>query len=96
MSTSPEMACAEFVERVTDYFEGSLSPVDLERLEEHLGACSHCALYLEQLRGTMELTGELREDDVRPEMRSELLGVFEQWKQSKTQRRPRTGGVRPH
>lgn len=82
MSTSalPHMPCAEFVERVTDYLEDAMSPLDLARLEEHLEACAKCATYLEQLRATLRLTGELREDDVSPAMRGELLGVFAQWR----------------
>ena len=80
MTTLPEMPCAEFVERVTDYLEGALSADDLHRLEEHLAACAKCAHYLEQLRDTLELTGELREDDITPEMRSELHDVFARWR----------------
>lgn len=80
MTTLPEMPCAEFVERVTDYLESALSPDDLERLEDHLAVCAKCAHYLQQLRDTLELTGELRENDVTPEMRGELRDVFARWR----------------
>lgn len=80
MSTHREMPCLEFVERVTDYLEDALTPGDRTRLEEHLGECTACALYLEQLRTTLVLAGELREEDVSPAMRAELLQVFERWR----------------
>ncbi|MEV4420226.1 zf-HC2 domain-containing protein [Patulibacter sp. NPDC049589] len=80
MTTLPEMPCAEFVERVTDYLEGALSPDDLQRLESHLAACAKCALYLRQLRDTLELTGELRDEHLTPEMRAELRDVFARWR----------------
>ncbi|WP_026911057.1 anti-sigma factor family protein [Patulibacter minatonensis] len=80
MTTLPEMPCAEFVERVTDHLEGALSIEDEQRLQDHLAACAKCAHYLQQLRDTLELTGELREDDVTPEMRGELRDVFARWR----------------
>ena len=79
----PEMPCAEFVERVTDYLEESLGAEDRIRLEEHLGQCTACALYLSQLRETLALTGQLREGDVTPSMRHELLAVFTRWRQER-------------
>ncbi len=82
MSGSPDMACQELVERVTDYLEGAIEAPDRRRLEEHLAVCPHCDLYLEQLRLTLELTGELREADVAPEMREELLDAFSRWQRS--------------
>lgn len=80
MTTLRHMPCAEFVERVTDYLEGALSAEDLARLEEHLGACAKCAHYLQQLRDTLALTGELRADDLTPAMRGELRDVFARWR----------------
>jgi anti-sigma factor RsiW len=76
----PEMPCQEFVERVTDYLEDALPPEDRTRLEAHLEECAACSLYLEQLGTTLGLAGELREEDVSPEMRAELLGVFARWR----------------
>lgn len=86
MTTSPEMPCAEFVERITDYLEGALPAADRKRLEDHLSECEDCSLYLAQLRRTLELAGELREEDVRPEVQSALSGVFAHWKQGRHER----------
>lgn len=79
MTTLPEMPCEEFVERVTDYLEGALDPGEAQRLADHLSDCSACQLYLEQLRTTLRLTGELRERDVTPQMRGALLDAFARW-----------------
>ncbi len=78
--TLPEMPCQEFVERVTDYLEDALPPDDRTRLEEHLGECDPCSLYLQQLRTTLGLAGELREADVSPELQAELFEVFTRWR----------------
>lgn len=91
MTVVPHMPCQEFVERVTDYLEGALSPLDRTRLEEHLGACQKCAHYLAQLEITRNLSGRLSEDDVTPEMRGELLDVFSRWNAERHERRGRQG-----
>ena len=50
--TADEITCQQFVELITDYFEGSLAPRRLSQVEEHLVMCDWCVTYLEQ----MELT----------------------------------------
>lgn len=48
-----EITCQEFVELVTDYFEGSLEAQTQNRVEEHLVMCHYCEAYAEQIRATM-------------------------------------------
>ena len=67
-------------ELVTDYLEGALSPEDTRRFEAHIGACDNCSAYLDQLRRTIRLTGSLREEQLSPEMREELLHAFREWR----------------
>jgi anti-sigma factor RsiW len=76
----PEMTCKELVEVVTDYLEGSMPTEQRLLLEEHLAFCDWCQTYLEQMRATIRLTGTLREEDLDPEAREALLGVFGNWK----------------
>ena len=52
-----EVTCQQFVELVTDYFEGSLPPRTLSEVEEHLVMCDWCVTYLEQMQATV---GSLR------------------------------------
>jgi anti-sigma factor RsiW len=76
----PELTCKELIEVVTDYLEGSLPAERRLLFEEHLAFCQGCQTYLEQLRETIRLAGTLTEDDLGPEARAALLGVFRDWK----------------
>lgn len=77
-----EMTCKELVELVTDYLEGTL-PEDIRvRMESHLAGCSGCTNYLEQMRQTIHLTGELQESNLTERQRDELLKVFKGWKKA--------------
>lgn len=76
----PEMTCKELVEVVTDYLEGSLTPTDLRRFEEHLLDCDGCVVYIEQMRETIRLVGALGEEDVPPEAAEELMRAFADWR----------------
>jgi anti-sigma factor RsiW len=75
-----QLSCQELVELVTDYFEDALSPEDTDRFEEHLGRCSGCTAYLEQIRQTIALTGRLTLDSLSPEAERELLDAFRDWR----------------
>jgi anti-sigma factor RsiW len=81
MSTTP-LTCEELVELVTDYLEDALSPSDRERFEQHLTICPGCVRYVEQLRETIRMSGGLREEDLPPQARDELLAQFRDWKES--------------
>lgn len=77
---TPELTCRELVELVTAYFEDALSATDRARFEHHLSGCDGCTAYLEEMRETIKLTGELRESAVSPAAQARLLGVFRAWK----------------
>ena len=74
------MTCKELVELVTDYLEGALDSQARARFEAHLAECKGCTAYLEQMHKTILLTKQLREDDIQPPVRDELLNVFRNWK----------------
>lgn len=61
--SSDEVTCRQFVELVTDYFEGALEDPTLTRVEEHLVLCDWCVTYVDQLRDTIAALGQLPEDD---------------------------------
>jgi hypothetical protein len=83
--TRPQpLACQELVELVTAYFEGTLSRRDRRRFDAHLGACDGCSAYVEQMLVTIRLTGTLREEDISPEAREELLHAFRDWRAEAT------------
>lgn len=75
-----QLTCEELVEIVTEYLEGGLSDAERERFEEHIGVCSGCANYLDQIRTTIELAGRVTVDDLMEETKTELLTAFRDWK----------------
>lgn len=74
-----ELVCQEVVELVTDYLEGALSRSARRRFEVHLGGCPNCSAYLEQMRATVRLTGQLRVEDLTPQMREEFTELYRRW-----------------
>ena len=89
MTTDP-LTCKEFVELVTEYLEGALSPEDHLRFEEHLALCEGCTIYLEQIKQTIATAGVLREESLKPEAQEHLLEVFRNWRSQAS----RIAGVR--
>jgi hypothetical protein len=79
MEQSGDLTCAELVELVTDYLESALPLQELRRFEEHLRDCPGCSIYLEQIQTTIAATGRLREEELDPQVRDELLAAFRRW-----------------
>jgi anti-sigma factor RsiW len=80
VSIEDDLPCHELVELVTDYLEGVLAPEVRARVEAHLAACEGCATYLDQMRDTIRVVGALREEDLDPRVREELVGAFRGWR----------------
>ena len=59
--TVDEVTCQQFVELITDYFEGTLGQRTLSQVEEHLVMCDWCVTYAEQLQSTIVALRELRQ-----------------------------------
>jgi predicted anti-sigma-YlaC factor YlaD len=59
--TADEVTCQQFVELVTDYFEGALPPRTLAQVEEHLVMCDWCVTYVEQMHAMLESLRTLQE-----------------------------------
>jgi predicted anti-sigma-YlaC factor YlaD len=59
--TADEVTCQQFVELVTDYFEGALAPRTLDRVEEHLVLCDWCVAYVEQMQATIASLRDLEQ-----------------------------------
>jgi len=75
-----QLSCQELVELVTDYLEGALPEKARLRFEDHIGRCSGCKLYLEQMRQTISLLGHLPADALAPEAEAKLLEAFRGWR----------------
>jgi anti-sigma factor RsiW len=75
-----QLSCQEVVELVTDYVEGVLPDEERGRFEEHLRGCEGCRQYVEQMRTTIRLTGELGPRDMSAAAERSLLEAFRNWK----------------
>jgi len=75
-----DLACRELVELVTAYLDGGLDARDRARFEAHVAACEHCSAYVEQMRVTLRVVGQIDPDELDPEVERELLDAFREWK----------------
>jgi anti-sigma factor RsiW len=76
------LSCDEVVRLVSDYLEGALTRAERARFEAHIVMCDGCAAYLDQMRETIRLVGELPERSVPDATWDRLRSVFRDWKGS--------------
>jgi anti-sigma factor RsiW len=74
------MTCAEFVELVTDYLEGSLDAETEGRFALHVTQCPGCDIYLDQFRETIRLVGRIEPETVDPAALDRLLDAFQDFR----------------
>lgn len=74
-----EMSCQELVELVTDYLEDVLAASERGRVEAHLRTCAGCRTYVEQMRTTIRLTGQLEPASLSPEACETVLEALRTW-----------------
>ncbi|MFT4037659.1 MAG: zf-HC2 domain-containing protein [Thermomicrobiales bacterium] len=74
-----DLPCQEFVEMVSDYLAGTLSPRDRQRFEWHLAVCPPCVSYLAQIRDVAQVAAKLRRAPLDPGSRDHLLAAFRDW-----------------
>jgi predicted anti-sigma-YlaC factor YlaD len=75
------LTCRELTELITDYIEGRLSFREQLRVQMHLGMCRHCRRYLRQMKSTVRLLGSLPGGALPPDLESELMRRFANWKE---------------
>jgi anti-sigma factor RsiW len=75
-----KLSCQELVELVTDYLEGTLPAAERERFDAHVATCAGCRMYVEQMRATLRVTGELTPASLSPEAEESLLEAFRAWR----------------
>jgi anti-sigma factor RsiW len=74
-----QLSCQELVELVTDYLEGSLPEDERRRFDQHVDGCEGCRRYVEQMRVTLEVAGELSPESLDPETEQALVTTFRSW-----------------
>ena len=81
MSHSPlHISCQEVVELVTDYVEQALPADEAAVFEQHLNFCDGCVRYVDQVRKTIDVVGELRAEDIPDDTKEHLLTAFRDWR----------------
>ena len=64
--------CRKLFERMSEYLDGEIDPVELADIESHLHACNHCEACLAALRRTIEVCRSYRLPAMPIEVRREL------------------------
>ena len=49
------MTCTDFLSKLTDYFDGQISPELLDEVRSHSASCHHCEVVLNTTRQTIEV-----------------------------------------
>ena len=75
-----QLSCQELVELVTDYLEGALSPEEHFRFDAHISRCDGCGVYLEQMRMTVRMLGNLEVRALPAGAERDLLDAFRGWR----------------
>ena len=70
------MECRAAVELMTDYLEGALDDRAVQDFESHLAVCRACTAYVAQMRSTIDVLGRLEPEQLDPQVRSELVGLY--------------------
>jgi anti-sigma factor RsiW len=79
-----DMTCQALVELVTEYLEGTLPPLELQRFELHLATCDGCAAYVDQMRLTIQLLGRFAVEDIPAAEQARLIELFRNWRSAGT------------
>ena len=80
MALVKDINCRAAVRLIGDYLEGRLSRRDRRRLERHLASCDACSAYLDQMRATIALTGQVGPEDLSEQALEDLMDVFDRFR----------------
>jgi predicted anti-sigma-YlaC factor YlaD len=75
-----DITCEQVVALVTAYLEGELTRDRHALFEAHLDECEDCTEYLRQIRTTIAVTGQLRDEDLDPMARDQLVTLYRRWR----------------
>jgi len=74
---SDNLGCAECMDLLADYVDGSLPPDQAERLEWHLEACPPCVAFVKTYKGTVDAAARLRQVTLPSELRDRLIAFLQ-------------------
>ena len=71
-----DLSCEEVVELVTDFLDGALDEETHDRFVQHVASCPGCETYLDQVRRTVSLLGQVPVETLSEETQAGLLAAF--------------------
>lgn len=74
-------SCRDVVARASTWLDGELPDGERSGIERHLSLCGDCGAFVQQLRVTVALLGELPpREDLTPEAERSLLDAFREFR----------------
>lgn len=83
-----DITCRQAVALMTDYLDDALGSDDHALIEAHLAECESCAEHLRQIRITVAVTGRVREEDLAPAAREDLMHLYRRWRRDRDIKEP--------
>ncbi|HET6506603.1 MAG TPA: zf-HC2 domain-containing protein [Baekduia sp.] len=68
--------CRDVAELVSEYLDGALDAERRAAVEAHLDRCGWCRAYLEQIRITVRVVGDIPPESVDPALERGLLDLY--------------------
>jgi Putative zinc-finger len=72
--------CNQVIELATEYVEGAMTDSQMTRFEMHLNFCDGCFSFVDQIRVTAAMAGQLTDEEIPEETKTKLLAAFRDWK----------------
>lgn len=66
------MTCTDFLSKLTDYFDGEISPELLDEVRAHSAGCRHCEVVLDTTRQTIEVYRDHQHFELSVELQERL------------------------
>lgn len=70
------MNCKEVVDLLSGYLANELSETDVAGIRTHLAGCPNCTEFLDSLKTTVNMTHNLKEDEIPAEVVERLQGFL--------------------
>jgi anti-sigma factor RsiW len=86
----PPESCLEIFERLSEFLDGELPPVDCAEIQEHIQGCEPCVAFVESLKTSIQASHELCPDEPVHKLDAETQERLKAaWKAALQRRTPR-------